>query len=282
MNYILVNKRTKKTNRDDTLSSMLALVPEEKEILIANDTDYEELSAKLTDEDALYLAGGDGTLNYFFNQLDPDSIKNDIYFYSMGSGNDFFRDLGLRKTFVKMNDYLKNLPTINGGTFEKRFFLGAGLGMDGATAHYSETDEQRKNKNFVLGAIKAFFNYKPYNATVTIDGQSHHFEGIYLASVMKGSCVGGGMMIAPYQNRTDPDGKLTLVVVHSKNPVTALFSLLKVLFNKGKRTEKHFFECRGYEFSVEADRDNYLFFDGEDCPLGNKYTVSAKVPVSAK
>lgn len=277
MNYVIVNKLTKKTNQEDRLAAVLNLVPDEKTVLNANETDYAALADGLEPEDALYFAGGDGTLNYFLNQIDPDALQNDLFFYSMGSGNDFFRDMGFHDTFVRMNPYIKNLPTVSTAFYDKRYFLGAGLGLDGATVFYSETDGKKKNKNFTRGAVKAFFCFKPYNATVVFDGESRHFEKIYLASVMKGSCIGSGMLLAPDQNRNDPDGKLTLVVVHSKTKIGSFFALLKLLTKNTNRSDKHFFVRTGNNFEVHADRDSYLFMDGETCPLGKDYTVTTSV-----
>ncbi|MBR7071841.1 MAG: hypothetical protein IKI29_06770 [Clostridia bacterium] len=279
MNYVIVNKMTKKTNRTDFLSPVLALVPGEKTVIDAKKTDYISLVDSLQPQDALYLIGGDGTLNYFFNEIDPDRLENEIYFYSLGSGNDFFRDLGFHDTFVRINDYIKNLPVVTTATYQKRYFLGAGLGLEGATVYYSETDVKKKNKNFVVGAFKAFARFKPYGAAITFDGQTRRFENIYLATVMKGRYVGSGMLLAPGQDRTDADGKVTLVVVHAKNKFAAFPALFKLLTKSKRRSEKNFFVYSGKEFEIHANAESYLFLDGEPCPMGKDYAVSARTQV---
>ena len=54
---------------------------------------YESFFAKLSPDDEVCICGGDGTLNYFINSIDCDSVKNKVYYFPTGSGNDFWNDL---------------------------------------------------------------------------------------------------------------------------------------------------------------------------------------------
>ena len=56
--------------------------------------DYPEFFAGLKEEDEVVLIGGDGTINYLINQIDTENLKNNVYIYGNGTGNDFLNDIG--------------------------------------------------------------------------------------------------------------------------------------------------------------------------------------------
>ena len=81
--------------------------------------DYGAFFASLQPEDEITLVGGDGTLNYFINAVDTDSIKNNVYLLPSGSGNDFMNDLNKPEGEVLLNPYIRNLPTVYVNGMEK-------------------------------------------------------------------------------------------------------------------------------------------------------------------
>ena len=90
------------------------------------------LKKDLNAEDEVVLIGGDGTINYFINQVPYESIKNNVYYYAAGSGNDFLRDInGKVGEEVLLNPYLKNLPTVYVKDVVSKFINGIGYGLDG-------------------------------------------------------------------------------------------------------------------------------------------------------
>ena len=64
--------------------------------------------------DAVILAGGDGTLNRFLNDMVRLPLERDLYYFATGSGNDFFTDIGHQKGDAPclLNPYLTDLPTV--------------------------------------------------------------------------------------------------------------------------------------------------------------------------
>ena len=58
----------------------------------------------------LVICGGDGTLNRFINDTRNMTIENDIYYFPIGSGNDFATDIGMKfmEKPKKINQYLKS------------------------------------------------------------------------------------------------------------------------------------------------------------------------------
>ena len=72
-------------------------------------------------------------------------------------------------------------------------------------------------------AVKALlFQYKPCNATVNVDGKEYNFKNVWLATTMKGRFFGGGMKIAPNQDRFDKDNKLSVIIVHNLNKLSII------------------------------------------------------------
>ena len=94
---------------------------------------YDEFFASLTSDDKIILSGGDGTINRFVNDTAHIEIKNDIYYYASGTGNDFLRDLekevGCDPFSIKK--YVENLPTVTVKEKTYRFLNNVGFGIDG-------------------------------------------------------------------------------------------------------------------------------------------------------
>ena len=81
--------------------------------------DAENIIESLPDNiDLVVSGGGDGTLNCFINSVKNIKYKNNILYYSTGSGNDFYNDIfkGKGEGPHLINDFIKDLPiaTING------------------------------------------------------------------------------------------------------------------------------------------------------------------------
>ena len=92
-------------------------IPEGAELIDAAKTDYQAFFSGLKDDDEVVLIGGDGTINYFINHVDTSQLKNKVYLFGNGTGNDFLNDINEKPgKEILLNPYLKNLPTatVNG------------------------------------------------------------------------------------------------------------------------------------------------------------------------
>ena len=154
--------------------------------------DVRQLISTLQADDEVVVAGGDGTLNHFINDVADLDIKNNIYYVKSGSGNDFYRD---RKEDVDelgriaLNRHLQNLPIIHVNGITKRFINGIGYGLDGETCKIGEQMRMKSDKpiNYSNIAIKLLLGgYKLKRATVTVDGDTKEYKYVWLASTMKG------------------------------------------------------------------------------------------------
>lgn len=249
---------------------------------LSNFKDYFETCKNIT---GVILTGGDGTLNSFINSVDCDNLKTPIYFYASGSGNDFARDIKLKKKTkpIVINNYLKNLPTANIKGKDYKFINCIGSGMDGYCCYEVERLRKlrKKRANYTLVAIKALlYAYKPGTIEVTVDGEKHTFKNAWLVPTMNGRYFGGGFMAAPKQDRQNTEHTVSLVAMASKN-IFYIITAFLLLF-KGKHTimKKIITTFEGHEISVKLDRKAPLQIDGETILDVSEYTVSAKKNVT--
>ena len=129
--------------------------------------------------------------------------------------------------------------------------------------------------NYTSNAIKLLlFKYKPKNAKVIVDGKEYSFEKVWILPTMKGRYYGGGLKVAPDQNRKNPDGKVSLVVYHCGSRLKSFMGFPKL--SKGEHTGlKIVTVLTGKDIYVEYDEPTALQIDGETVRDVLNYTVKA-------
>ena len=191
------------------------------ELIDDSKIDYGEFFDGLAEDDEVVLIGGDGTLNYLINHVDCERIRNNIYLYGAGTGNDFLNDINEETgKEVLLNDYLKHLPTVKVKGMEKKFINNMGFGIDGYCCEVADrikAKEPNKKIDYTGIAIKGLlFHFKPCHAVIEVDGKTYEFDNVWLAPTMKGRYYGGGMMIAPGQDRTSEHLSVVVYMCRSK------------------------------------------------------------------
>lgn len=242
-------------------------------------TDFKKFLNMTKGEDII-ICGGDGTLNYFINHTDGIKYKNNILYYSTGSGNDFYNDVfkGKGEGPHLINEYLKDLPTVIVKGKEYKFINGIGFGIDGYCCEMGDLHRKKSTKpvNYTKIALKGLlYDYKPTNAIVTVDSVKHAYKKVWLAPTMNGRCYGGGMMIAPYQNRLNSDRSLTVVVLHGMIKLKVLTAFATVFKGEHVRFKKIVDLYTAHEVKVEFDRPVALQIDGETILGVTEYTVKS-------
>ena len=187
--------------------------------------DYPEFFAGLKEEDEVVLIGGDGTINYLINQIDTENLKNNVYIYGNGTGNDFLNDIGEKPLKeVLLNPYLVNLPTAYVKGKAHKFINNMSFGIDGYCCEEADRIKAKKpNKkiNYTSIAIKGLlYAFKPRHAWINVDGTDYEYDDVWLAPAMKGRYCGGGMMLAPGQDRSTD--VLTVIVYHCRSKIKSL------------------------------------------------------------
>ena len=219
-------------------------------------------------EDTVILTGGDGTLNHFANDVANRPLDRDVFYFPSGSGNDFWVDVrgDAKDSLLKLNPYVEKLPfSIVDG--KKYYFMNdVGFGIDGYCCE--EGDRQRalsdKPINYTSIAIKGLlFKFKPRNAKITVDGVVHEFDHVWLAPVMNGRYYGGGMNVAPMQDRLNKERTLSCVVLKDKVPLHALMIFPKIFEGKLVDCKKNCIWFTGKDIKVEFDKPCAVQVDGE-------------------
>ena len=237
-----------------------------------------ELVNGLAPSDAIVVAGGDGTLNHFINEVDCDSIPNPIYYYATGTGNDFLRDVAGadEKGVVEIGKYLKHLPQVEVNGKKYLFLNGVGYGIDVYCCEVGDKLRETSDKpvNYAGIAIKGLlFHYKPTAAKVTVDGVEHSYRKVWIAPTMHGRFYGGGMMPAPRQRRDNEKGTVSVTLFHDsgKLPTLAVFpNIFKGTIEKSKKMIDVF---EGKDITVEFSEPRALQIDGETMLGVTKYHV---------
>lgn len=245
---------------------------------------YASFFERIGPNDPVVLTGGDGTINRFVNDTEGISIANDILYYAVGTGNDFLNDLNKKpgEAPFSIKKYLNDLPTVTVNGKTCRFLNGIGYGIDGYCCEVGDEQRAKSDKpvNYTAIAIKGLlFHFHPANATVIVDGKEYHFKKVWLAPTMNGRFYGGGMMIAPKQDRLNAEKSVSVILMYGSGKIKTL-AVFPSIF-KGEHM-KHSEMCKcitGHEITVKFDRPTALQIDGETVKGVTEYSVSAKVPV---
>ena len=240
--------------------------------------DISAFLAKLDPHTVPIITGGDGTLSRFVNNLGGNPSR-DIYYYPAGTGNDFLNDLnksGDTEPFL-LNPYITDLPRIHFNGETHTFINGVGYGIDGYVCEEGDRVRKKTGKpiNYTAAAIKGLlYAYKQTKAFVTVDGQVYAFDHVWMTPTMLGRFFGGGMMCAPGQNRLNPDGTVSLMVMRCKSKLRTLLLFPTIFKGKHVKATKIVSVFKGHEIHVKFDRPTALQIDGEVFSGVSDYTVT--------
>ena len=279
MNYLFYNPSARNGKAAEDLQLIKkTLDGQDVEIYAVTDIDdYVSVIDKIQPEDIVYIVGGDGTLNRFINDSTNLRILGDVFFYSAGTGNDFKHDVDPDNSLyrIRLNDYIRNLPTVTVGGVTYKFVNGIGFGIDGYCCE--EGDRQRaagrQDINYSAIAVKGcLFRFKPYGADITVDGETIHYDKVWLAPTMFGKYYGGGMK-APEQDRNNPQHTVTNVVIHGTGRLKTLIRFAKIFSGEHTKYTDMVDIRTGHEVRVVFDRPCALQIDGETVKNVTEYTV---------
>ena len=231
-------------------------------------------------DEAVIVAGGDGTLNRFINETENVKIHAPVYYYAAGNGNDFWADIG-KKTGdmpVEIAPYIKDLPVVEVNGKSYKFINGVGFGIDGYCCEVGDRLKAENKKVDYTGiAIKGLlFHFKPADAKVTVDGTVHYFKNVWVAPTMNGRMYGGGMIPTPEQDRLNPERTVSTCVFFGKGRLKILTIFPKIFKGEHVQKTKNVKILSGKEVTVEFDRPCALQIDGETVLNVTKYTVTTK------
>ena len=256
-----------------------ALPDDEIEYYDVTKITYSEFFADVKKKDeAVIVAGGDGTLNRFINETENVKIHVPVYYYAAGNGNDFWADIGKKAGDkpVELAPYIKDLPVVEVNGKSYKFINGVGFGIDGYCCEIGDRLKAENKKVDYTGiAIKGLlFHFKPATAKVTVDDTMYEFRNVWVAPTMNGRMYGGGMIPTPEQDRLNPGRTVSACIFFGKGRLKILTIFPKIFKGEHVNKTKNVKILSGKKISVEFDRPCALQIDGETVLNVTKYTVT--------
>lgn len=281
--YVLYNPLAG-NNHGKELSKEIKNIAKDRKLIYHDITeikDYKEFCNNVIKNADIIISGGDGTLNRFINNIEGMELKNNIYYYATGTGNDFLNDIEPKKEnrLYLINDYLCNLPTVTVKEKNYKFLNGIGYGIDGYCCEVGDKLKQKTTKpvNYTSIAIKGLlFHYHPTNAKICVDGKEYTFNKVWIAATMNGRFYGGGMMSAPKQNRLNKENKVSVVIMYGAGKLKTLMAFPSIFKGEHIKYTNMVRVITGKKVSVEFDKPTALQIDGETILNVEKYDVLAE------
>ncbi|MEZ3420414.1 MAG: diacylglycerol kinase family protein [Eubacterium sp.] len=282
MNYIVLYNPLSNGGKGKEKAEEIKNYYNESKLEYQDITELENLSEFIHSDSgrSIILCGGDGTLHYFVNYVDCDKLETDVFYYPAGSGNDFKRDtIGTVKEYrpYKINKYLKKLPfaEVNGKKY--RYINGIGFGIDSFACVERERVKAKnpdKKINYTGIVIKTWmFDYKPIDAVITIDGKKYTYKDVWICPAMKCKSYGGGMIVAPNQDRLDETHSLSITVFHGRNKLRIAYGFFHTFSASHLKYKDICTELKGKKITVEFAQAAPVQIDGE--LIGNSKTFTA-------
>lgn len=239
--------------------------------------DAERAAARAIDEGcaALFVAGGDGTLNGVLRGMVgrsgwPAPIPLGII--PAGTGNDFARALGMGQTVEEALEALAQpcLVEVDVGTVNDVPFINASAG--GFVADVSEAvteglKDVAGKAAYVIGGARALFASEPFSARVSFDDARppglQELEGLTalrMFAVSNARFIGGGFPIAPAA--LIDDGLLDVLFV-PELPVLDFVGVLQQIGAGQHHGHPAVIHSRAAAFDLKFDRTVRVNTDGE-------------------
>lgn len=210
----------------------------------------------------VFIAGGDGTLNYFINKYPHITVPLTIF--KGGSGNDFawklYGNISTQEQFQKVIN--SEAKPVDAGTCNGHYFLnGVGIGFDG------EVVKAMGKKRFISAGhiaylwtvVKKILFYREKELQLNYDGVEYE-KKFFMISIANGSRYGGGFMVAP--NAVINDGAFDMVMLTCIHSFRRFYYLPKV--EKGKHLGYSFVSVTPVKkIRITSNNAIAAHFDGE-------------------
>ncbi len=224
--------------------------------------------------DALYVAGGDGTLNIVVRALFAAASRPctmPIGVIPLGTGNDFAKALGLGDDPEGALEALLALRVVDVdvGTLNDRPFVNTSAGGFVAEVSQAVTEGLKDVAGklaYLIGGTRALLGSEPFTARLTLPGDPGHdvaWEGpvdLEMFAICNARFIGGGRPIAP--EALIDDGLLDVFLVR-RMPLLEFMRVLQAIAGGEHQDDERVQHFRASAFDLEFDRMVRVNTDGE-------------------
>jgi diacylglycerol kinase (ATP) len=234
------------------------------------DGDAERAAAGAVDDgcDALFVAGGDGTVNEAMNGLAAAGVLDQVVVgvVPFGTGNDFAAALGIPlETDAALDVLLQgrelrvDLGHVNGRVFVNT--SGGGFIAEVSEAVTTQLKSIAGRLAYLIGGAQALIEFEPVQATITMEpGQRRLSLGLYTFAVCNSRLIAGGRLIAP--EAIIDDGLLDLCLIESMSALEFVALARKVADGEHVEDPRVLY-MQVEAVRIELDRDVKVNTDGE-------------------
>lgn len=217
------------------------------------------------DTDALFVAGGDGTIHDAVQALSDVADPPPLGIIPSGTCNDFARTLGIPMDLTLAAEALadstvKEIDTANINGYSFLNFAGVGIITDASVNIDPHLKERYGKLSYFMSALQSMRQAEPFNMKISIDGVRHDENGV-LALVMNGNSIGTHEF--PIDSIDPADGLLDIFIIQNSSIAAIMewFSLAKP--NTHIEELEHIRQYQGKQIHIETETPMDIDTDGE-------------------
>ena len=217
---------------------------------------------------ALFVGGGDGTLNEAINGVAAAGALDSTTFgvIPLGTGNDFAAGLGMPDEVDAALGVLLagrtrqvDLGRVNGRVFAN--ISGGGFLAEVSDAVTSQMKSIAGRLAYLVGGAQVLWEFDPVEASVSVEPGGTRFSTcLYAFAVCNSRLIGGGRLIAPHA--VIDDGLLDLCVI-DEMPALEFVALLRQVAEGTHTDDPRVRYLRGAQVTLDFKRPIKLNTDGE-------------------
>lgn len=239
-------------------------------VVTAGDGDAERAATVAVADgcDALFVAGGDGTLNEAMNGLVSAGGLAEIVvgIVPFGTGNDFAAALGIPletepalEILLEGRERAVDLGEVNGRVFVNT--SGGGFIAEVSAAVTPQLKTIAGRLAYLIGGAQVLFEFEPVGASVTLSpGPLQVSRSLYAFAVCNSRLIAGGRLIAP--NALIDDGMLDVCLIEAMSAIEFVALARKVADGEHVKDPRVLY-YQAESVRVELDRAVHVNTDGE-------------------
>jgi diacylglycerol kinase (ATP) len=255
----------------EVLSSRLRQRFDDVEMVVTTgDGDAEAAAAVAVADgcDALFIAGGDGTLNEAMNGLASAGGLDRLVVgvIPLGTGNDFAAALGIPTEVDAALDVLlgDRELRVDLGEVNRRVFVntsGGGFIAEASVAVTAQLKTIAGRLAYLIGGAQALMEFEPVHANILVEPGAQRLDRrLYAFAVCNSRLIGGGRLIAP--RAIIDDGLLDVCLIEAMSALE--FVALATRVADGDHvTDSRVIYLQAESLSIELEREVKVNTDGE-------------------